>query len=275
MLSRVTWPLLPTEEVFSRIGEAFEKHLIKRVCVQTLNYPTVFKDLLSIIKGIRGFSGAPISVCCQHLNKGELEKLSKSGINRIGIPIDVATKELFEKTKGTLAGGPYIWDEQLELLSEAVRIFGERSVTTHLIAGLGEKESDIVKMIQWCFDLGAYPSLFSFTPVPGTALENFLQPPLSYYRRIQIAHHLITLRKIRYETMLFDEKGFLLDFGISKDELRRIVKTGLPFLTSGCPGCNRPYYNEKPGGPIYNYPRLPLQKEIVEIKKQIRFRINK
>jgi len=31
-------------------------------------------------------------------------------------------------------------------------------------------------------------------------------------------------------------------------------------LTSGCPNCNRPYYNEKPSGPIYNYPR-PLKKE--------------
>jgi biotin synthase-related radical SAM superfamily protein len=31
--------------------------------------------------------------------------------------------------------------------------------------------------------------------------------------------------------------------------------TGEPFQTSGCPDCNRPFYNEQPGGPLYNYPR--------------------
>jgi len=32
-------------------------------------------------------------------------------------------------------------------------------------------------------------------------------------------------------------------------------RRGEAFQTSGCPGCNRPYYNERPGGFIYNYPR--------------------
>jgi biotin synthase len=32
---------------------------------------------------------------------------------------------------------------------------------------------------------------------------------------------------------------------------------GESFMTRGCPDCNRPYYNERPGGPMYNYP-FPL-----------------
>ncbi|HID80257.1 MAG TPA: hypothetical protein EYP48_00875 [Ignisphaera sp.] len=31
-------------------------------------------------------------------------------------------------------------------------------------------------------------------------------------------------------------------------------------LTSGCPGCNRPFYNESPRGPIFNYPSRDLAK---------------
>jgi biotin synthase-related radical SAM superfamily protein len=27
------------------------------------------------------------------------------------------------------------------------------------------------------------------------------------------------------------------------------------FQTRGCPDCNRPYYNERPRGPMFNYPR--------------------
>jgi len=37
--------------------------------------------------------------------------------------------------------------------------------------------------------------------------------------------------------------------------------TGEAFRTSGCPGCNRPYYNERPSGPFYNYPRGLTEEE--------------
>jgi biotin synthase-related radical SAM superfamily protein len=38
---------------------------------------------------------------------------------------------------------------------------------------------------------------------------------------------------------------------------------GEAFCTAGCPGCNRPFYNERPAGPMYNYPR-PLTPAEVE-----------
>jgi biotin synthase len=50
---------------------------------------------------------------------------------------------------------------------------------------------------------------------------------------------------------------------------------GEPFMTSGCPGrdgkvaCNRPYGNERPSGPIRNFPFMPEKEDIEEIKKQM------
>jgi biotin synthase len=61
--------------------------------------------------------------------------------------------------------------------------------------------------------------------------------------------------------MRFDGKECVSDFGVDKRTLSQIIRTGEPFLTSGCPNCNRPYYNEKPSGPIYNYPRGLTEKE--------------
>jgi len=37
--------------------------------------------------------------------------------------------------------------------------------------------------------------------------------------------------------------------------LKNIIENSNTFMTTGCPGCNRPYYTSKPSGPIYNYPR--------------------
>ena len=269
MLSRVTWPPFPTERVISGIKHAVEKDEIRRVCIQALNYPTVFGDILNIAEEILSLVSVPISVSCQPINREEMKKLAEAGVERICIPLDAATKELFDRVKGRLAEGPYVWEKQRRALRDAVNIFGKDFVSTHLIVGLGETEEEIVRAIQWCVDLGVYPGLFAFTPISGTTLENCPQPSISRYRRIQIAQHLITNRRTRYEEMLFNEEGILKDFGIPKEQLWHVIRTGKPFLTSGCPSCNRPYYNERPSGPIYNYPRQPLPEEIVEIEKQI------
>jgi len=270
MLSRVTWPPFPTKKVLSRIEGIAKTYALKRVCIQALNYPTVFDDIFSLTEEIKSRAKMPISVSCQPLNREKMKTLAEAGVDRISIALDAATEEIFDKIKGRLADGPYVWERQREALEEAVKIFGKGFVTTHLIVGLGETEKEIAQTIQWCVNFGVYPALFAFTPIPGTPLENSPQPSLSHYRRVQIAHYLITHGKKRCENMFFDENGHLVGFGISEEELWQVVRTGNPFVTSGCPGCNRPYYNEKPSGPFYNYPRQPLPEEIAEIERQLR-----
>jgi biotin synthase len=268
MLSRVVWPVFPTEDVILRIAEAFEKEKIKRVCIQALNYPGVQNDLIGLAKKVRSVSHVPISVSCQPLNSKDMIRLFHVGVNRVSIALDAVTEEIFSKRKGVFMDSPYTWEGHFKALEEAVNVFGRGSVTTHLIAGLGEKEEDFVYMIQKCFDLGIYPAVFAFTPVPGTFMSNHPRPSLSSYRRIQLAHYLVTKGIKRYENMTFND-GCLVQFGLSTEELIKIVRTGEPFKTSGCSGCNRPYYNEEPRGPIYNYPRNLTPEEISEIEKQM------
>lgn len=267
-LSRVTWPTFPTQQVLYRIEHAVKSGLISRVCIQTLNGPTVFDDVLSLTREILSRVDVPISVSCQPFSSDMIEKLADAGVDRITIPLDAATEELFERVKGLHIGGPYVWEKQREILLEAVKIMGRGHVGTHLIAGLGEKEKEIIETIQWCVDNGIYPGLFAFTPVVGTALEKRPQPPLISYRRMQLAHYLITHGKTQYKQMTFTTDGHIVDFGFPEKLMMQVVGSGSPFRTSGCPGCNRPYYNEKPSGPIYNYPRQPLPEEITKLQRQ-------
>jgi len=266
MLSRIVWPVFPTEEVIPRIKDAFQQKKIVRVCIQALNYPSVVQDIAALARRISESSEIAISVSCQPLSREDLERLADAGAQRIGIPLDAVTEEIFNRVKGSGIGGPYRWEGHFKALREAVEIFGRGNVTTHLIAGLGETGEEFVKMIQLCVDLGVYPALFAFTPIPGTVLSSRPSPPIDYYRRLQVAHYLITKGIRRYEDMAF-KNGQLVDFGVSKDELRKIIMKGEPFMTSGCPGCNRPYYNERPSGPLYNIPRRPTRGEIADIEK--------
>jgi biotin synthase-related radical SAM superfamily protein len=262
LLSRVSWPAFSTRSVLGQIASAAQMGKIQRVCIQSLNYPQVFHDLCAFVKALKHQASVPVSVSCQPLNSENMKRLADAGVDRIGIALDAATEKLFDKVKGSAAGSPYKWSDQFRQLHEAVVFFGKGNVSTHLIVGLGETEKDVAVVVQECVDMGVLPALFAFTPVRGTALEDKLQPIVEKY--------LIVNEFTRREKMHFDVEGQITEFGVEKETLRHLVETGQPFLTSGCPYCNRPFYNEKPSGPIYNYPRNISTQEISAIKQQLK-----
>jgi lipoyl synthase len=274
LLSRVTWPAFSTQSVVVQISNAAKSGRIKRVCIQALNYPQVFSDICGFVKLLKSKISVPISVSCQPLNTQNMWNLDRAGVNRIGIALDAATEGLFDKVKGKAVGGPYKWHEEFVLLRAAIGVFGEGNVSTHLIVGLGESEREAIKLVQECVDMGVLPALFTFTPVRGTAMAASPEPSLESYRRVQLARHLIVHALARANDMSFDNKGQLSSFGVSKELLTQTVQTGKPFLVSGCKDCNRPFYNEKPSGPIYNYPQDLNAHEIAEAEKQLKRFIN-
>ena len=273
LLSRVSWPIFPTSIVLKKLGTT-ESDKIRRVCIQALNYPNVFEHLTALVTAIKHHTEVPISVSCQPFNGENMRRLAEAGAERMGIALDAANEKLFSEVKGEKANGPYTWENQLKQLSEAVKVFGRGKVSTHIIIGLGETENDAVSLIQRCVDMYVSPALFAFTPIRGTALEKKPQPFVESYRRTQLARYLIVNGRSRSEYMRFDDLGCLTDYGVEKETLAWIVEAGTPFLTSGCPNCNRPFYNEKPSGPIYNYPRKIRQEEIAEIKQQLGLKPN-
>jgi biotin synthase len=268
MLSRISWPVFTTKQVLARIQSSGEGSARKRVCIQALNYPEVFAHVESLVKAVKKRADMPISVSCQPLVKDNIRRVAEAGAERIGIPLDAATQRLFKNIKGASAGGPYTWRGQFGLLEDAVSIFGRGMVSTHLIVGLGESEKEMIYVIQRCVNMGVFPALFAFTPVLGTQLERESQPPIDVYRRVQVARSLILRKTTTVRKMRFDEHEAIVDFGVDKKTLAEVVRWGEPFRTTGCPDCNRPYYNEKPSGPIYNFPRKSARVELSEIEAQ-------
>jgi biotin synthase-related radical SAM superfamily protein len=269
LLSRISWPTFPTPSVLTALQATVKQGKIKRVCIQALNYPDVFVYLEALVKEIKKHSTVPVSVSCQPLNAENIRRLAEAGVDRLGIALDAANEAIFHKVKGKGAGGSYSWKNQFSQLNEAIRVFGIGNVSTHVIVGLGETEKEAAEIIQRCVDMSVLPALFAFTPIHGTALEANSPPQVDSYRRVQLARYLIVNGSARFEDMYFDDKGKITSFGLADETLKPIVDGGLPFRTSGCPDCNRPFYNEKPSGPIYNYPRNLSHEEIEKIKQQL------
>lgn len=270
MLSRVTWPTFTTLKVLKALTTNTKKAKIKRICIQALNYPHVFAQLEALVKEIKNRSSIAVSVSCQPLNRENIVCLASAGVNRLGIALDAATETLFNNVKGKYVGGAYTWQSQFRQLNQALDVFGEGNVSTHVIVGLGESEKQVVEVVQRCVDMGVLPALFAFTPVHGTALEDKSPPKLDAYRRVQLARYLIVNGKTKLADIQFGEEGKIKGYGLTNEAINIEIEGGLPFQTSGCSDCNRPFYNEKPSGPLYNYPKKPNKEEMREIKKQLR-----
>jgi biotin synthase-related radical SAM superfamily protein len=176
LLSRVTWPTFPIMSVIEKITHSVQSGKIKRVCIQALNYSTVFDVLSGLVAELRKNSQVPISVSCQPTNCGDLQRLAKAGLNRIAIAVDAATERLFDQIKGIHANGPYNWENQFRQINAALEVFGKGNVSTHLIIGLGESEKEAISFVQHCVCLSVFPSLFAFTPIKDTALKDLLPP---------------------------------------------------------------------------------------------------
>jgi biotin synthase-related radical SAM superfamily protein len=255
-LSRVTWPEFLVIEALKGFNSS-AADVLERICLQVINYPGFLDDTVSLVDTFNK-TGLPISVDTCPVGAAGLRRLKDAGVGRVSIPLDGATPEVFDRIKGSGVGGPYRWETHMKALREAVQIFGAGNVGSNLIVGLGETEKEASQLVQALKEMGVITVLFAFTPLEGTKLSEVPQPPLDAYRRIQAARHLIDRGLITVNDMSFDEAGRITGYG--SVDLTQALRDGAAFMTTGCPGCNRPFYNERPSGPYYNYPR-PLTSE--------------
>lgn len=242
-LSRVTWPEYPLEAVVVRLAQAAGRGDLRRACVQVTVTADAFAQTLAVVRAVKAASSVPMDVAILPHHLDQVRQLVEAGADHIGFGLDAACERVYSRVKGG------DWSRSLDLIEQTCRAFPGRAAV-HLIVGLGETERDMVERIQWAHDLGATVGLFAFTPVRGTPLAELPPPPLPAYRRLQAARWLIVHGQSRREQMAFDGEGCLVSLGAP------LPRSGAPFQTSGCPDCNRPYYNERPGGVMYNYPRL-------------------
>ena len=262
MLSRVTWPQFPRADFLKGLEGGQAQDTLKRICFQVVQDEEALAATKVWVKEVKEHSDAPICVSAGPRTLEEIQELLELGVDHVSIALDAATPEVYMQVKDGS------WDRRYSLLTEAAARF-PGSIATHLIVGLGESEEEMAHLIQDLYDQGITVALFAFTPVRGTRLEHCDQPVLAHYRRVQAAHFLIRQGQARADQFGFKD-GKLLDFGLPLDRLQQLLRDGEAFRTSGCTGCNRPYYNETPGETMYNYPRSLTKAEAAQAWEVLR-----
>ncbi|MBP1759799.1 MAG: biotin synthase-related enzyme, partial [Firmicutes bacterium] len=248
LLSRVVWPEFGEHEVILGLQIPDAKKVMQRVCFQVVQDGKALEEAKSLVKTIKTESpDMPICVSAGPRSLVEIDDLLMHGVDKVSLALDAATPKVYEQAKDGS------WQSRYELLIEAAGKF-RGHIGTHLIVGLGETEEEMIRIILDMYDKGITVALFAFTPIKGTRMENSPKPELDHYRRIQVAHYLIRKKYARADEFII-RMGKIVSFSIPLDQLWDYLSTGEAFQTSGCSGCNRPYYNESPREELYNYPR--------------------
>jgi len=256
LVSRVPWPVFPLETVLSRLRGRIQA---SRVCLQTVLKKGFIDEALHIAKNIHEATSLPLSLAITPVTKDVLRRFRDIGVERIGIGLDAASPRVFRKV-----GKPLTWVAYIDFIRRSLKIFGKGMVHVHIIVGLGETGGELLSLLKMLYRMGAETALFAFTPIRGTPLEACMPPPLDYYRAAQIARLALTRGLEPEKYVVVNDDSLRLRRSIELDAWMEA------FLTSGCPGCNRPFYNERPSR-IYNYPSIELlEKDLSRGKFRLR-----
>jgi len=249
-LSRVRWKPYDLEAVTKTLrgrGAAF-----RRACLQVVNYPGFLQDTFAILDSLE--RSLPVAVSIMPVGTENYARLKERSADKVAVPMDAATPELFEKHKGRK--GFYTWEKHVAAIRQALEVFGAGNVYTYLIVGLGETDEDAVRFMQEFKEMGARVALHSFTAVPGLNIVEARTPALARYRGIQLARYLMFEKGAGLGNFEFKEGRLDRIVGIS--DLASVRESEEPYLTTGCPDCSRPFYTERAHGPLYNVPAVNM-----------------
>ncbi len=271
----VAWPVFHMDEIVEAIQAA--PGYVKRTCISMITNGRCRKDTIYMAERLTRETDPPLSVLISPtlLEKDDLKALRDAGADKIGVALDLATPELFDRYRGTGVSGPHRWDKYWRILEQGLEIFGPTNVGAHLMVGMGETEEQMVTLMERLWGMGAANHLFSFLAEEDSALADRPQPPWPVYLRVQLARYLIEEGIAGTGDMTFDPRGRIRDFGLPREELTEIIGLSTPFMTTGCLGpdgevaCNRPFGNCLPDVRQWNYPYLPNHEETELIKRHI------
>jgi biotin synthase len=270
----VEWPVFDVESIIQKTVERKER--LRRVCISMITHPRAVDDTVYLTGRFHRDVGLPISILMTPtiMDTENLHELKRNGAEMATVAIDLATPVLFDRHRGKGVNGPHQFHQYLDFLRETVNVFGANRAGCHLIVGLGETELQMVEMFQTVRDLGARTHLFSFYPEAGSILKDRPSARVDQYRRMQLARYVIDQGISRSERMTFSSDGQLMSLGVDAEKREKIINSGRPFMTSGCPGkgmavaCNRPFGDGRPSD-IRSFPFDLTEKDVALVRKQM------
>ncbi len=272
---RVEWPLVSTDELVDRMVRYSDR--LTRLCISMVTHGHAYRDTCDITRRIVERVSAPLSILVAPptLNRERLEEFKRIGVDMIGIGLDAVTEDLFRNIRTEVPAGGLKWTKYWETVRESREVFGPWKVNVHTLVGLGERDADLIDLFCRLRDQQIYSYLFCFNPEPDSRMADDPKSPITRWRRVQLARHLVEESGYAMADFTFDDDGNLVDMGTDTATVTAAIAGGIPFMTNGCPGekgepgCTRPYGSYRPTEPFRDFPFPPTADDLGEIRDQL------
>jgi len=278
---RVDWPAAPVDDIVNMVVAQGDKTPFHRMCISMITHPNSDDDAVSVLKAWTSRIGPddiPVSILSNPttMERANVAEMKDLGADIFTVALDAATPEIFDRTRGRGVQSPHTWKKYWEIMEDARDIFGPQKFGAHIIVGMGETEHDVMMLVQQLVDLGGHSHMFSFFPEKGSLMDHLPATSRGQWRRVQLGRYLIDYCGVRVDQMKFDDGGRITGFGLPEAEVEAIIKAGIAFRTSGCPGkfqddisaCDRPY-GDSPPSDIASYPFQPNKRDLTKIRRQM------
>ena len=178
---RVTWPTYSTEDVIRRISERTDR--VKRICISMITGKNAAEHTRMICARLRSAFDIPVSLLISPtvVTRQDLVAFKAAGADKVGVAIDLATADLFDRYRGSGVGGPHRWERYWETLSESLTVFGEGNGGAHFMTGMGETEKEMCEAMHRVRRMGGRTHLFSFFPGGGVEIGDGRSPGMGQY----------------------------------------------------------------------------------------------
>ncbi len=131
--------------------------------------------IIDCVRAVKKNVNLPIHVQFEPVEGLEkLNLLKESGVDTIGIHIESFDMDILSKIAPSKAS--HGLEKYEQAWKTAVNLFGQNQVSSFIIAGLGEKESSVIRGSEFLADLGVYPFVLPLRPIPGSIMEGSKPP---------------------------------------------------------------------------------------------------
>ena len=276
---RVDWPTARYDEVIERVKAGADRGQFQRMCISMITHPDSNDDTFVLLeKWVREVPQVPVSILSNPttLEKEDLVRMRDMGAEIFTVALDAVTPAIFERTRGKGVESPHKFEKYWQAIEWAADVFGVEKFGAHLICGMGETEREILEIAQRIRDLGGHNHMFAFYPERGSLMEDWPPVDRGQWRRVQLARYVIDYGGGHLRDMAFDDEGRVVEFGVPRERLEKMINSGTPFRTSGCPGksddvsaCNRPYGDSSPTD-ILSFPFALAKRDIAKVRRQLK-----
>lgn len=277
---RVDWPTARYDEVIERVKKGGDRGQFQRMCISMITHPNSNDDTYLLLdKWVRELPDIPVSILSNPttLEKDDLVRMKKMGADIFTVALDAVTPAIFDRTRGRGVDSPHKFEKYWQAIEWAAEVYGPEKFGAHLIGGMGETEREMLEVCQRIRDLGGHNHMFAFFPERGSLMEDWPACDRGQWRRVQLGRYLIDyVDGGHVSKMRFDAEGRVVDFGLPRAEVERIIESGTPFRTSGCPGkegedvsaCNRPYGDSTPSD-VLSFPFALAAEDVEVVRRQM------